>query len=253
MKKPTLAYLAGTLLIPFLFALLANKWSATGIGDGKLQFSTRVLFAIASPEVWKALGATLARFSLGFGLAVLGATVLGLAMGRIKRLEEFLMPLVSVLKPIPSAAVIPFAMFMFAYGGISMKLFVITYGVFWPVLIYVLQGAKDIDPILVETGRTLGKSESCIFFEVVVPATLPAVLLGARVALAIGLLLAVTTEILIASNPSGIGYLILDYERLFKHPEMVGAIFVLGIVGWGLDFFFREVEKLCLPWHHGRS
>lgn len=251
-KGPSWAWTAGAFTVMVLVGVFQNLVAARLQGTPPMQFAEAVGKALFTEELWKALGSTLFRFSIGFSMALVAASILGIAMGRVKRVEDFFSVGVNVLRPIPSAAIIPFAMFIFAYGGISMKLFVIIYGVFWPILLQVWQGAKDIDPILLATGKTLGKRRFKMFIQIIVPATLPSIMVGARVGLGVGLLLAVTTEILIASDP-GIGYLILDYERSFKYAPMVGAIILLGLVGWVLDFIFVKIERWCLPWHHGRN
>ena len=220
-------------------------------GTSSLEALERTGKALLSGEVWRAMMSTVGRFSLGFLIALVSASIFGIAIGMDKRIERFCAPAVGTLKNIPSAAIIPFAMFAFQYGGITLKLFIIVFGCFWPILLQVIQGTKDIDRILIDTGRTLGKGSLRRLVDIVIPACLPAIMVGARVGLGIGLLLAVTSEVLIATN-TGIGYLILDYERSFKQPEMFGAIIVLGLTGWLLDLVFKRIEKLALPWHSGR-
>lgn len=241
----------GALAWALLGGLFVNWLSDKMKGTSFQQFLERTGQALLSGEVWGAMISTLGRFSLGFCIALAAASLIGIAIGLDKRIERFCAPAVGTLKNIPSAAIIPFAMFAFQYGGISLKLFIIVFGCFWPILLQVIQGTKDIDPILMDTGRTLGKGPFKRLVEIVIPASLPAIMVGARVGLGIGLLLAVTSEFLIATN-TGIGYLILDYERSFKHPDMFGAIIALGLTGWLIDFIFKRIEKLVLPWHAGR-
>lgn len=213
----------------------------------------RFLYAFGDSRIYTDLMQTLWRFALGFAIALVCAVVVGVLMGRIKRIENALIDTVRFLRPIPSAAIIPLAMLVISGIGNPLRIFVIAYGVFWPLLIHIYQASKDIDQALIDTGRTLGKTRMQIFRGIVLRAILPAIMTSSRIGLAIGLLLGVTSEMLVTGDPSGIGYRILDYERSFKHPEMLAAIVVLAVFGWAIDWAFRWIERKSLPWHNARS
>lgn len=201
-------------------------------------------------ELWiRGLLITLIRFASGFLIAMTIGVILGLAMGRYEAIERLFKTLVNVLRPIPSAAVIPLAMIIFPLTGNLIKIFIIAYGVLWPMLYSVYKGAQDIDGMLIDTGKTLGKTEKEIFTDIVFPATLPAIMTGARVGLAIGLILAVTAEMITMGDQTGIGYLIIDYERSFQMPAMFAAVVLLGFTGWLMDYFFGKLEDKILYWH----
>ncbi len=242
-------------VILFLLSLVLLDALNEPYAKSTIAENTRRFFSVfLTAELYRNILQTLYRFFVGFGLAVSIGAITGLAMGRLKMVESILSPPVHALRPIPSAAVVPLAILLFRGNtGDLMKIVVIFYGVFWPVLIQVYQGCKDIDERMVESGRTLGKSRWAIFTGVILPASFPAIMTGARVGLAIGLLLAVTVEIIATGETFGLGYLIIDYERSFKWPQMLGVIVMVGVIGWVLDFVFRYIEKSVLSWHHGRA
>lgn len=217
------------------------------------QILSGFIGAFVSSEVWGGVLVTLRDFAIGFGIAVLLATTLGLLIGRSPDIRRIAWPLIAILRPIPSAAILPFAMYYFSYGGLGMALFVVTYGATWPMLMRVYEAAKSVPQSWLETGRTLGKGRWTSFCSVVLPACLPGIMEGARIGLGIGLLLTVTTEILAPGDGGGIGYLILDYERRFQHVSMLAAVAALGLVGWLLDYLFARLMKLTVPWHTSES
>jgi ABC-type nitrate/sulfonate/bicarbonate transport system permease component len=249
--RDALHSVAGALLLAIVFALVAHwlmEKSDWGVGRWIRQFFD----SFADVGLWKSLVLTLKRFLEGYVCAVVLGSVLGLAMGRIVTAERVLALPVNALRTIPSAAVVPFSLALLPAAGDGIKIFIIAYGSIWPVLLQVAQGSRDVDRMLIDTGRTLGKSRWRVFFGVVLPATLPAALTGARVGLGIGLLLAVTAEMLTPSD-AGLGYLILDFERSFHYPQMVVAVIVLAAVGASLDWGFRRIESRLVGWHHGHS
>jgi ABC-type nitrate/sulfonate/bicarbonate transport system permease component len=241
----------GTVILALIFAVVAH-WLMEKSDWGVGRSARQLLDAFALSVLWSGLGLTLARFVQGYVLAVTLGGALGLAIGRIASVEKALSLPVNALRTIPSAAVVPFALALLPQTGDKIKIFIIAYGAIWPVLLQVAQGSKDIDSMLVDTGRTLGKSRWRVFSEVVLPATLPAALTGARIGLGIGLLLAVTAEMLTPSD-GGLGFLILDFERSFRYPEMVAAVTVLAAAGASLDYCFRRVESKLVAWHHGHK
>jgi ABC-type nitrate/sulfonate/bicarbonate transport system permease component len=105
---------------------------------------------------------------------------------------------------------------------------------------------RGIDPVLIDTGRTFGVSRAQALMQIVLPAALPSILTGMRISLGIALIVAVVAEMI--SGNSGIGYFILDMQRIFRVPEMFAGIFTLGILGYLINFAFLKVEAHLLRW-----
>lgn len=188
---------------------------------------------------------TLKRMFIGYGLAIAIAVPIGLLMGMSKFIFGLLEPITELLRPIPSAAYVPVAILFFGIGD-EMKIFVIFMACFFPILLNTYGGVKDVDPVLIDTGRTFGYSENQVIIKVIFPAVRPYIFTGMRISLGIALIVAVVAE-MIASN-SGIGYFILDAQRFFRVPEMFAGIFSLAVVGYLLNVLFMWMENRVLRW-----
>lgn len=253
-SKHWFARICGSLLMAVLGAILFNAIRGPYTNSGFAEIVDRFFSVILTYELYVNLSETIMRFGAGYLIAIALGTALGISMGRSLQIERIFSIPVHILRPIPSAAIIPLAIVLFKSStGDLMKISIVIYGVFWPVLLQVMQGCKDIDTLLIESGKTLGKSKKQIFIGIILPATTPSIMTGARIGLAIGLLLTVTTEMIAPGKSIGLGYLIIDFERSFKYPEMLAVITIVGLLGWIFDLCFRIIEKKLLHWHHGRK
>jgi ABC-type nitrate/sulfonate/bicarbonate transport system permease component len=200
---------------------------------------------IASGALLKELGPSLYRIAIGYVLAVLVAVPLGLLMGASRFMYVLFEPLTEVLRPIPSSAYIPIAILFLGIGD-EMKEFVVFFSCLFPILVSTYSGVIGIDPVLVETGRTFGLTRGEILRSIVFRATIPSILTGMRISLAIALIVVVVAEMVAGS--SGIGYFILDQQRTFRVPEMFAGIFTLGVLGYAANALFLLIEHRVLHW-----
>jgi ABC-type nitrate/sulfonate/bicarbonate transport system permease component len=203
------------------------------------------LKSIDGGALLQALLPTLGRIFAGFTLAFIVAVPLGLLMGSVPLVYRTLEPLTELIRPIPSSAYIPVAILFLGIDN-EMKVFVIFLACLFPILLNTYGGVRGIDPVLIDTGRTFGLSRLKALWQIVLPAALPSVLTGMRISLGIALIVSVVAE-MIAGN-SGIGYFILDMQRVFRVPEMFAGIFTLGILGFMINFIFLKVEGRLLHW-----
>jgi ABC-type nitrate/sulfonate/bicarbonate transport system permease component len=199
----------------------------------------------ANGELPNQLLPTLWRIVAGFSLAILIAIPLGLLMGTSPIIYRTLEPTTEFIRPIPSSAYIPVAILFLGIGD-EMKIFVIMLSCVFPVLLNTYSGVRSIDPVLIDTGRTFGVSRIKALLQIVLPAALPSIFAGMRISLGLALVVAVVAE-MIAGN-SGIGYFILDMQRIFRIPEMFAGIFTLGALGFLINFFFLKAEAYFLRW-----
>jgi ABC-type nitrate/sulfonate/bicarbonate transport system permease component len=188
---------------------------------------------------------TLLRLAIGFAIGVCAGVALGLPMGYWRPLHDFLEPLVELLRPIPKAALVP-AMVLFLGIGDAMKIASIALVVFFPVLINTVQGVRGTDPIMIDTARTFGCSNASILWKIVFPAALPFIFAAMRVALGLGMVLAVLSEMIAGSG--GMGFLILDMQRSFKIRQMYAWVIILAVVGLALTALLAAVERRVLHW-----
>jgi ABC-type nitrate/sulfonate/bicarbonate transport system permease component len=157
------------------------------------------------------------------------------------------MPLINILRPLPSSAIIPMAI-IFLGIGIEMKLFIIVFGCSWPILINTIDGAIGLEPMFLRTSKILGFSNLERLKNVIIPATLPAIFTGLRISIAISFILTITVEMIVGT--SGIGYFIIDKERSFRFPEMYGGILCLGILGIIINNVFNYFDRRINKWHY---
>jgi ABC-type nitrate/sulfonate/bicarbonate transport system permease component len=191
-------------------------------------------------------GSSLARLFAGYFLATLLAVLIGLAMGYFRAIHRLLDPLVEVLRPIPSPAYIPMAILFLGIGN-SMKIFMVAFSAFFPVLLNTVAGVRSVDPVVINTGRTLGLRTGQIVRKIAIPSAAPFILTGMRISLAIALIVTVIAEMVAGS--SGIGFFILSQQRTFHIPEMYAGVIALAVVGFALNKVFLAVERRLLKWN----
>ncbi len=201
-----------------------------------------------SGDLTRQLLPSLGRIFAGFVLATIVAAPLGLLMGSITLVYRLLEPMTEFIRPIPSSAYIPVAILFLGIGN-EMKIFVIFLACCFPILLNAYSGVRSVDPVLIDTGRTFGLSRFAIARQIVLPAAMPGILTGMRISLGIALIVAVVAEMI--TGNSGIGYFILDMQRVFRVPDMFAGIFTLGLLGFLINFVFLKIESHLLRWRGG--
>jgi sulfonate transport system permease protein len=200
---------------------------------------------VASGQLWGPLEATAHRMFFGWALASLAGVVLGAAIGFSRAAREVLEPSLEFMRPLPASAVIPAAILFFGLSN-TMTVAVIAFGAVWPVLLASVHGFASVEPQLMEVSAALRLPRTQLFFKVAAPSALPDILAGARVSLAIALILAVVTEMQ-ASQP-GLGQNILLAQRSFRSPELYAGVVTLGIMGFVINHAIVLLERRLLRW-----
>ncbi len=200
----------------------------------------------ASGYLWKALYASLFRVICGFIIAVVVGSVLGMAMPRVRLVNDIFDPLVELLRPISALALFPLAILWFGIGDAS-KIFLIALASSFPVILNTYAGARSIDSNLIRAARSLGATEFEIFKGVVLPASLPHIFTGVRLAWGISLIVIIAAEMIGATV--GIGYMILEAQQTFRTERVLAGIFVIGVIGFTTDLGFRRLRQWLLPWY----
>ncbi len=153
---------------------------------------------------------------------------------------------IEFLRPIPSVALIPLAVLLFG-SQIQSTLVLVVYASFWPVLIQVLYGVQDVDPVARETARSYGLGTWAQIRYVTWPTTLPYLMTGIRLAAAVALILAITSEV--AIDTQGLGKEITDTESGGAVAVMYAYVIVAGIIGVIVNLGARALERRVLAWH----
>lgn len=211
--------------------LLPGPWGVLGGIADLLQHGLLFRYVIAS----------LFRVTWGFGLAVLLALPLGIFIGWSRHAEMAFNPLLQILRPISPLAWIPLAILWFGVGDLS-SIFLIFLGSFFPLLLTTIQAVCSVPMIYLNAGRNFGLGPAQLFYQVLLPAALPRILVGLRITLGIAWLVVVAAE-MIAVN-SGLGFLIVDARNAGDRYDLVVAGMVLiGIIGFLLDLGVRSLES----------
>ena len=189
---------------------------------------------------------SLQLLGLGYVLAVVAGVVVGILLGLTDVLERATRPLLEVLRAIPGVALLPIFMVLFGIG-VEMKIALIAFGAFWPVLLNTVDGVRGIEPTLTDVARVFRLSPARRLWSIVLPGASPQIFAGARTSLAISLIILVVSETVGADG--GIGYFLLSAQRNFQVTSMWGAIVALGILGYLLNIVFRIIESGVLRWH----
>ena len=193
---------------------------------------------------------TFKRLAPGYVYAALLGVGLGILMGSIPRIYRLFNTLIELLRPLPSAAIIPVIMLFLGLGD-QMKVFVIAWASFFPILLSTIHGVRSIEATLIDTARTFrfGRARTLLMF--VLPAASPQIATGLRLSVSLALILCVTTELVAGEN--GIGFFILQAQRSFRAADMYAGVVTLGIVGYLLNWAFVTLESQILSWHRGMT
>ncbi|MER6270323.1 ABC transporter permease [Streptomyces sp900105755] len=201
---------------------------------------------LAGGAFWSALGSTLTGWVLGLGIASGAAVLCGLLITIVPFLRQVTASTIEFLRPIPSVALIPLAVLLYGTELRSVLLLVV-YASFWQVLVQVLYGVQDVDPVAEETARSYGLGTWARVRYVIWPTALPYVMTGIRLAAAVALVLAITAELVIGAP--GLGALIAVAQASQAVPDMYALVTVTGVLGLLINLGARAVERRALAWH----
>jgi NitT/TauT family transport system permease protein len=228
--------MSGTRLIPspYQVAVMMYDFTFGGIYDD--AFSGTIL-----THVWKSMQ----RVYGGFFLAAVIGIPLGMMIGRIKVLRQLLDPTISVLRPIPVTAWLPLSMIFFGLGP-NAAIFLVFLGAFYPILLNTVFGVRSIDPRLFEAASMLGCSGTGLFRQIVLPASLPSIVNGLRVAHGFAWILIVVGEM--TGVPTGLGSVVMDGRTLSRTDLVITGMIVIGACGFVTDRIIVAISNRLLSW-----
>jgi NitT/TauT family transport system permease protein len=192
----------------------------------------------------QALG-SLQVFAVGLSLALVLGIVLGLLMGRYRFAEYLLDPYVYALDATPRVALIPLLLLWFGLGTTS-KIAIVFLSAVFPVLMNTFSGVRTVSAHLVDIGRAYGASERQLFGKVIVPAALPFLMAGIRLAVGRGLIGIITAEMFTAVT--GMGALLVRYSSALATDKFFVPVIFLALLGAALSSFVERLQKRLAPW-----
>lgn len=171
---------------------------------------------------------------------------LGLLNGIYKLGEKYFDTTVQMIRTVPNLALVPLVILWFGIGD-SARLFLISLGVFFPIYINTFHGVRQVDPHLIEMGRVYGLTQRQLFWEVILPGAMPAILLGLRIALGVMWLTLIVAETVAVD--SGIGYMAQSAREFIRTDVMIFAVILYALLGKLADSTARWLEQRFLRWH----
>ena len=243
-ENPVVAMALVVLVLGALWALAAWRLGFSSF-PGPVAALRALPGLLFDPQALWAIALSLGRMFIGYAWAAVFAIPLGLAMGRSRAVHEFLYPLVSLVYPMPKAALMPILMLWFGLGSFS-KIFVIAMGVSLPLLYHSCLGASRIENKLVWTAQAMGMGAVSRLFRIVLPAALPEILIGCRVGVVMALIVMVSSEMI--ARQEGVGNLLFTSMDMAQYDSVYAVILILAVMGVALNWLFERVRRRLTRW-----
>jgi NitT/TauT family transport system permease protein len=191
-----------------------------------LNYDQRWLYG---PNIYEHLAASFVRMISGFAISAVFAIPLGLLVGRSLAVREYVDPVIRALYPIPGIAWIPLAILWFGLGNTAV-IFVVFIAEFFPLYFNTEAGARNINPILVDAACCFGAKRLTLLRRVILPASIPYIITGIRIALGGAWRMIVAAEML--ASQSGIGSVLMESRYQFRATDLMMAMILISIVGF---------------------
>ena len=208
-----------------------------------LQAFQALLEMISSGVLFAHIGSSMFRFAIGYVSAVIAAVLLGLILGRLPKVFQYINPAVQLLRPISPMAWMPFIVLLFGIGDIPAIVIIFIAG-FFPVLLSTVSAVNGIDPIYLKVAKNFGIRQPQAMWKIIFPASFPQIANGIHLALGTAWVFLVAGEMVGAQ--SGLGYLIIDARNNIRADILLADIIVIGLIGLILDMLLKIAEKQIL-------
>ena len=239
--------LVGTLASAVIVAALWEVFARSGVFSTALTPSfLRIVEALGrmvlDGSIFLHTLYTLYRIAVGLALAATVGVPVGMLMGRFGWAERFVLPVVSVLSPIPSLAWVPIFILWFGLGdGASMAL--VFYAATFPLILNTWTGVRSVNRIWIRSAEAMGAGTRTLFRKVVLPGSLPFVIAGLRQGFARSWIAVVGGE-MIAATSWGLGWVIFDSKEFLNADVMLATLLVIGVLGLVFErFVFQALER----------
>lgn len=245
-------------LLPAILVVAWQAWALTLPPDSPAPAPARVVTTFinlaSSGGLVLATLQSLGRVLVGFAFALLAGVSLGALMGSNARVKDNLDPIVESFRPIAPMALLPMAILWFGTGT-APSLAIVAYAAFFPLLLNTIHAVSRVDRKLVLAAMTMGIPRRRILTQVLLPAALPGVLLGARLAMGVAWTAIIAAELAVGAKSGeggtsgGIGQMMfVFYAYSVDLNGIVVCMIVVGVVALLIDRTFRAAERRLMPW-----
>jgi len=237
----------GALLSFGFFALAWEIFARSGLfapamTPSVVAIGTALVVMIANGTLFVHVLYTLYRILIGLAFAAAVGVPLGMLMGRFRSVERFVLPLVSVLSPVPSLAWVPVFILWFGLGDAA-AMALVFYAAIFPLILNCWTGMRSVNQIWLRAASAMGADDRAIFTKIVLPGALPFVITGLRQAFARAWIAVVGGE-MIAATSWGLGWVIFDSKEFLNTDVMLAALFAIGILGLAFErLVFQALER----------
>ena len=187
---------------------------------------------------------TLLSIAIGWSAAMVIGVSGGLLLGFSPRTRSYALASVDVLRPVPGIAFAPVGLLLFGFS-IKTELTIAFLPTLWPILMNTMGGVANVQPRLIDVGRTFRLSRSEIVRRLLLPAALPSIIVGARMGLGLALVMSIVAEIV--GNPAGLGYAIVREQQAMNPDSMFACIFLVGFLGVALNAGVVHLTQAVWP------
>lgn len=198
-----------------------------------------------SGRLWSDTEASLVRALSGFGLAIVLAVPLGLLIGWYRPVADLLNPLLELFRNTAAIALLPVFILVLGIGETS-KIAIVLYACTWPILLNTISAVRTVDATLVKSARSLGLPAVRVFQKVVLPAAVPSVFTGIRLAGGISVLVMIVAEMVGAKE--GLGFLIGSAQQNFAITDMYAGILAISALGLAFNYVLVLLERRFTRW-----
>ncbi|KGA98691.1 ABC transporter permease [Alkalihalobacillus alcalophilus ATCC 27647 = CGMCC 1.3604] len=200
---------------------------------------------IATGQLTTHLVASLTRSVVGFTLALIIAIPIGLLIGWFKPISDLFNPILEAFRNTAALAILPVFILLLGIGEAS-KVAVVLYACFFPILLSTISSVRNVDPLFIKSARSMALSPFRLFIKVILPAAIPTIFVGIRLAAAGSILVLMAAEMIGAK--AGLGYLIINSQHSFQIPYMYAGIITISVIGMLVNYSLLRLEKRLTPW-----
>ncbi|OUS94810.1 ABC transporter permease [Rhodococcus sp. NCIMB 12038] len=200
---------------------------------------------VQSGELWQHVSASLSRALIGFFVAIVIAIPLGIAIAWYRPVSDFLNPILELFRNTAALALLPVFILILGIGEES-KIALVIYACTFPILLNTISGVRTVDPLLIKSASSLGLSPVRLFQKVVLPAAVPTIFTGIRMAAASSILVLIAAEMVGAK--AGLGYLITASQFNFQIPNMYAGIVAISVLGLTINAVLVLIERRLSRW-----
>lgn len=207
-----------------------------------------VVSILGTASGWRSIGSTMAGWASGFAIGAAAAVLVGTGIGLSAFAFRSSILVIEFMKTIPVIAILPLVMLKFG-STLKMEYTVVAFGVFWPLVIQVVYGVRNMDPVARDTAETLRVTGLRRFCLVVLPSAAPFIATGLRIAAAVALILTVIAELIGGAPGLGREILVAENSGASALDRLYALVVITGLLGIVISVTFRAGERRLLHWH----